>query len=84
MGRPRVHPEGSTASDRVKAADEALRREGGKRLTIRLSGEAVRAIVLLRAEGGYLHDVEAIEAALLAEAKRAWRRSTREPAKRRR
>lgn len=47
MVRPRVHPEGSTATDRVNASTARLRKAGGARKTFRLSPEAHRALKYL-------------------------------------
>lgn len=71
MVRPRKHPQGSTAADRVRAADEALRRAGGKRLTLRLSGEAVESMRLARAAFGDTSDAALIHRLLLDEGERA-------------
>lgn len=73
MIRPRRWPAGSTAADRVRAADEALRAAGGKRLHVRLSPEAVEAIALAREVFGDRTDAEVIDRALLREGKRAAR-----------
>jgi hypothetical protein len=47
MVRPRVHPEGSTATDRVAVSTARLIEAGGARKTFRLSPEAYLAMKYL-------------------------------------
>jgi hypothetical protein len=47
MVRPRVHPEGTTATQRVAVSTARLREAGGARKTFRLSPEAYRALKYL-------------------------------------
>ena len=39
-GRPRLHPEGTTASDRARLADQARRDSGGHRMSLHLDEPA--------------------------------------------
>ncbi len=43
-GRPRVHPEGTTATDRARLADIARREAGGHRLDLPLDRSAWEAL----------------------------------------
>lgn len=47
MVRPRVHPEGTTPTQRVNASTARLKEAGGARKTFRLSPEANRALKYL-------------------------------------
>lgn len=49
MGRPRVHPEGTTAATRVAVSTAALRAKGGARKTFRLQADALLALEKLMA-----------------------------------
>jgi hypothetical protein len=61
MGRPRIYPEGTTASDRVAASTAALVAGGGARKTFRLSPDANRAMQILMSQS----DAPATETALI-------------------
>jgi hypothetical protein len=61
MGRPRIHPVGTTATDRVAASTVALVAAGGARKTFRLSPEAHNAMLILMS----VPDAPASETALI-------------------
>ena len=46
-GRPRVHPEGTTATDRARMAEVARRKSGGHRFSLALDQPAWDALQLL-------------------------------------
>jgi hypothetical protein len=48
MGRPRTHPEGTTAADRDRASVAALVAAGGARRTFRFSPRAVESLAVIR------------------------------------
>jgi len=64
VGRPRHHPEGTTAADRAKISNEELRKSGGARRTFALSKEALDALALIRSVGGDPNDTAAVERVL--------------------
>jgi hypothetical protein len=64
VGRPRIHPEGTTAADRAKVSNEELKRSGGARRTFALSKEALDALALIRSVGGDANDTAAVERVL--------------------
>jgi hypothetical protein len=72
MVRPRVHPEGSTASDRVAISTARLKEAGGARKTFRLSPEAHRALKYLTRRFKMESETAVVEK-LLTEAARAKR-----------
>lgn len=71
MARPRKHPKGTTATERVALSTAELIRSGGARKTFRLSQEAYAALVfLVESSKDPKTETEAVEAALVAEANR--------------
>ena len=64
VGRPRRHPEGTTAADRARVSNEELRRSGGARRTFALSKDALDALALIRTVGGDANDTAAVERVL--------------------
>jgi hypothetical protein len=66
MPRPRKHPIGTTATQRVNASLAALKAAGGARKTWRLSPEANRALqYLIEAAGTAITETEIIERLLI-------------------
>jgi hypothetical protein len=65
MGRKRIHPEGTTATDRADLSLKELVREGGARRTFRLSKEANAALKSLSKSLQSDSDTAALEYALL-------------------
>jgi len=65
MGRPRRHPEGTTAADRAKASVQALKEAGGARRSFNLSPEAIEALETIRQHGQHATDRAAVEDALI-------------------
>lgn len=79
MVRPRVHPEGTTASERVAASTSALVEAGGARKTFRLSPEANAALnFLLRQKSAPPTATALIEQLLIAAALQAKRARNRQ------
>ena len=78
-GRPRKHPEGTTAAERVTLSLEALKQAGGARKTFRLSPEAMRALKTLQKARRKATETEIVEAALIAAADQLKRRDTSPP-----
>lgn len=70
MGRPRKHPVGATATDRVNASVAALKARGGARKTWRLSPEAARALQVVLELSRAPTETALIERLLLAEQQR--------------
>lgn len=69
MTRPRIHPPGTTASQRVAASTAALRQAGGARKTWRLGPPAHAALqTLMAAEGAPETETVLIESLLIAAA----------------
>ncbi|MFZ4536213.1 hypothetical protein [Propionivibrio sp.] len=66
MARPRIHPEGTTASQRVAASTAALTAAGGARKTFRLSPEANKALLVL-IKSSAITETELIEKLLIDE-----------------
>jgi hypothetical protein len=70
-GRPRKHPEGMTASQRVAASTASLKAAGGARKTFRLSPEANESLrVLMSLPDAPESETEMIERLLVDERKR--------------
>jgi hypothetical protein len=65
MGRKRIHPEGTTATDRAELSLKELVKEGGARRTFRLSKEANAALKTLARSLQSDSDTAALEYALL-------------------
>ncbi len=65
MGRKRIHPEGTTATDRAQLSLKELVKEGGARRTFRLSKEANAALKSLSKSLQSESDTAALEYALL-------------------
>lgn len=63
MGRPPIHPAGTTASDRSAMAAERVITAGGRRLQVMLSPEAAAALAALKCPGE--GDKAAVERAIL-------------------
>ena len=78
-GRPRKHPEGTTASDRVTMSTQALQEAGGARKTFRLSPDAMQALKALKKARRKATETEIVEAALIAAADQLKRRDTSQP-----
>ncbi len=70
MGRPRIYPEGTSATQRVNASVAALKARGGARKTFRLSPEAVQALGEIQARTGEATETAVVERLLLEEARR--------------
>lgn len=71
MGRRRIHPVGTTASERVALSTAALKDAGGARKTFRLKPRAHEALQAVMAQPGAPGtETELIESLLLAHAKR--------------
>lgn len=70
MGRPRKHPQGATATDRVNASVAALKARGGARKTWRLSPEAASALRVIQERSGAPTETALIERLLLEEQRR--------------
>ncbi|HEX5514321.1 MAG TPA: hypothetical protein VFY81_07990 [Gammaproteobacteria bacterium] len=70
MGRPRKHPLGTTATERVNASVAALKARGGARKTWRLSPEAAQALRVLLERSGGSTETAIIERLLLEEQQR--------------
>jgi hypothetical protein len=68
MGRKRIHPEGTTATDRAELSLKELVKEGGARRTFRLSKEANAALKALAKNLQSDSDTAALEYALLVAA----------------
>jgi hypothetical protein len=72
MGRPRIYPEGTTATHRVAVSTENLVRAGGARKTFRLKAEAHDALrFLMEQPGAPKTETELIESLLLAKRRKA-------------
>lgn len=69
-GRPRIYPEGETATDRVNRSVQALKDSGGARRTFRLSPEANEALKLLREKTGKTNDTAVVDDMLIKMAKK--------------
>lgn len=69
-GRPRVHPEGTTPSDRARVSLDALVATGGKRKIFRLSCQAVRGLTALVLARGASSEAEVVEGLILEDARR--------------
>lgn len=67
QGRPRVHPEGTTATERVSRSLAALAAQGGMRKTFRFTGEAMADMDVLKARSPASTETEII-LSLLAQA----------------
>ena len=67
MGRPRKYPEGTTGSERARAAEARLREAGGRRLVLNLSPAAAAHLDAAMAREAGLKPTALIER-LLAEA----------------
>jgi hypothetical protein len=65
MGRKRIHPEGTTATDRADLSLKELVKEGGARRTFRLSKEANAALKSLSKSLQSNSDTATLEYALL-------------------
>ena len=78
-GRPRKHPEGTTAAERVAISTQALQEAGGARKTFRLSPDAMQALKALKKAKRKATDTELVEAALIAAADQLKRRDTNPP-----
>ena len=75
MARPRIHKEGTTATQRVAASTAALIAAGGARKTFRLSPAANEALqMLMHLTDAPATETELMELLLLAERDRAKRR----------
>jgi hypothetical protein len=72
MARPRTHPDGTTASDRARAALARLEQSGGARKTFALSAGAIEALGAIRRSVGDRSETAVIERLLAAE----WARIT--------
>ncbi len=70
MPRPRRHPEGFTATDRKRAARQALSASGGAVRQFELSARAIESIALIRERGLDRTDVALIERLVEAERRR--------------
>jgi hypothetical protein len=64
MPRPRLHPEGSTATDRKRESVKSLYQRGGKMMNVALEAEDLSAMLALRKRHGLPTDREAIAFAL--------------------
>ena len=78
-GRPRKHPEGTTAAERVAISTQALQEAGGARKTFRLSPDAMQALKALKKARRKATETEIVEAALIAAADQLKRRDTSPP-----
>lgn len=76
-GRPRKHPEGTTATQRVTMSLATLKQAGGARKTFRLGPAAMQALQTLKRSRRKATETEIVEAALIAAADQLARR--REP-----
>jgi hypothetical protein len=65
MGRKRIHPEGTTATDRAELSLKELVKDGGARRTFRLSKEANAALKTIAKHLQSDSDTAALEYALL-------------------
>ncbi len=80
MGRPRIHSEGTTASQRVAASTAALVGAGGARKTFRLSPDAHEALqMLMLLSNAPRTETELIERLLLSEKDRFLKSVTKLP-----
>lgn len=70
MSRPRKHPVGTTATERVNASVANLKAAGGARKTWRLSPAAYAALQAVMDKSGAVTETEVIERLLLDEAAR--------------
>jgi hypothetical protein len=71
MARPRIHKEGTTASQRVAVSTAALVASGGARKTFRLAKESHEALLMLmRLPNAPKTETALIEKLLLAEKSR--------------
>lgn len=71
MGRPRIHPLGTTATQRVALSTAALKTAGGARKTFRLSAGAHEALqLLMRLPDAPRTETELIEHLLITEKER--------------
>lgn len=71
MARPRKHPIGTTASERVAISTANLKSAGGARKTFRLSPEAHHALQLLARQNDlYETETAVIEKLLISEKER--------------
>jgi hypothetical protein len=73
-GRPRKHPEGTTATERVTMSLAALKEAGGARKTFRLGPAAMQALQALKRSRRKATETEIVEAALIAAADQLARR----------
>lgn len=73
-GRPRKHPEGTTATERVAMSTQTLQAAGGARKTFRLGPEAMQALKALKRAHRKATETGIVEAALLAAAYQLARR----------
>ncbi len=65
MARPRLHPVGTTAAQRVKLSIERLVAQGGARKSIRLKPETNKTLADLKTQLGVRTETEVIEQAIL-------------------
>lgn len=65
-GRPRKHPEGTTATERVNISIATLKMAGGARKIFRLSPEAMKALKTLQQYRNGATETEIVESALIA------------------
>lgn len=78
MARPRIHEEGTTASQRVAVSTAALVAAGGARKTFRLAKESHEALqMLMRLPDAPRTETALIERLLLAEKVRFLQSSTK-------
>lgn len=73
-GRPRKHPEGTTATERDRISIAALQQAGGARKTFRLGPAAMQALQALKRSRRKATETEIVEAALIAAADQLARR----------
>lgn len=70
LGRPRVHPSGTSGAERAAIADRKLEEAGGTRRTVRFSPAAVEALQVIRGRTGETSDTDVIERLLAEELER--------------
>lgn len=70
MGRPRKHPEGTTAVERERASIAALVASGGAKRTFRLSARSVESLAVIRSRKVDKDDTALIERLIEAERER--------------
>lgn len=80
MARPRLHPVGTTASDRARAALARLEANGGARKTFALSARAVESLAIIRRFCGDATDTALVERILEGERMRVLQSDAEPPA----